>query len=873
MLKPIERMWEICENSRMDSDTAYFHRLMLLGEMVAKVVVSSLLACINDDKERSRYGILYNLVRAHSLGGWSQALDSALSLPGQQYVDHALLHRKQLQERVTTPSWQFESVDALRQCLADLSGVHRLGETTLQGKQWLHDFVQLRNRTRGRGATPDYKLAQLCEPLERSIKLFTSNYAAFGCEWVYLRRALSGKYKTAAISSDITKFQEINGSNVISKDGVYTFVGEPRLVELVQVGFDPTDIYIANGNFKDNGFECLSYISDNIKVASPRPYIDPPQLLPSSETEGRRQLDIDLSNLPEPPSDYVHRPQLEKELKTFLIDDYPPIITLVGRGGIGKTSLALSVLRDILSDNTDRFDCILWFSARDIDLLPEGPKRVQQNVLDEADIAAAYVRLVSPLVDNHDRKKPLDFLIDGLRGAADMPICCFVLDYLETVSEPQSLYRWLYTNIRPPNKLLITTRQSGFKADWPITIPGMSRVEFDDLVDRVAGRLGVLDHIDHRYRSDMFDQSAGHPYVVKVLLGQIRKTGGQRNLKRVMASEDDILEALFERTFSSLSLACQRAFLTLSQWRSVVPRVAVEAVLMRPSNDYMRVGEALDELEQASMIDILESERDSQRFVSTPVAAALFGRRQLLVSPMKSKIDSDVELLREFGTADINAIKRGIDPHIGRFVRYVASSLEGVGTADGSYDRHPLVAEYGPMLEYIARKHYPTWLMLAELYEELLPERYRPEAQGHMRRYIMAADDTAARCLVWRSLAHSYRRSGDISGELHALSEMCKSTHSRFSEISEVADHLNAIWQTQRWNDVRTEMARLLLGTMCGRLSEARANDYSRIAWLCIHLRDFRRAARFVRKGLSLDPANDHLVRLAARPGIRSAML
>ena len=870
MLKPVERMWDICENSKLDSDIAYFHRLMLLGEMVAKITVASLIACIRDDKERSRYSVLYELVRASSLGGWSQALDSVLALPGHQYVHGALSHRKQLQERVGSPSWQFESVAALRECLHGLSGTTDSKETTVQAKQWLKDFVYLRNRTRGHGATPDYKLAEFCEPLSRSIKLFTRNYGAFNCEWAHLRSSLSGKYKIASLSSTSSQFQKAYMPSNTLSDGVYVFLDEPHLVELIHVDLDPTDIYISNGNFKNVGFECLSYISDNLLIADSRGFVDPPQRLPRSETEGNIHLGLDLSNLPEPPSDYVSRQDLERELGDLLVDDYPRIVTLRGRGGIGKTSLALSVLKDLAKATPGRFDCILWFSARDIDLLPEGPRRVHQDVLDEGDIAAAFARLVGPLIDDEKEKKAIDLLAEGLQGGQGMPICCFVLDNLETVRDPQALYRWLYTYIRPPNKLLITTRQSGFKEDWPLTIPGMSWSEFNDLVDKVGGRLGVLHTIGDKYREDVYQESGGHPYVVKILLGEIRKAGGARSLQRVMASEDAILEALFERTFGSLSLAAQRTFLTLSSWRSVVPRVAVEAVLLRPSNDFMRVGEALDELAEASMIETLESGSDKQRFISTPVAAALFGRRQLLVSTMKTKVDEDVALLREFGTGDLNAVKRGIGPHIQRFAQFVAKGIIQFSESHDS-EEHPLLRDYVAILEYIGRQHAGTWLVLAQLYDEVMPDRYRPESQGFLRRYLMVTQDSSDKCGVWRQLAFSYRRSGNISGELHALNEMCKSSFVRYDQVSEAADQLNSAWATHRWNSERIEMARTLVETLQRRVSEARPNDYSRIAWLCVHLNDLRQASRVVLDGLALDPSNEHLSRLASRLGIRGA--
>ena len=76
------------------------------------------------------------------------------------------------------------------------------------------------------------------------------------------------------------------------------------------------------------------------------------------------------ANLPPPPETYIKRVELEDKLIALLANDRHPIVTLVGRGGIGKTSVALRVLHEMSASN--RFGAMLWFSARDIDLTQAG---------------------------------------------------------------------------------------------------------------------------------------------------------------------------------------------------------------------------------------------------------------------------------------------------------------------------------------------------------------------------------------------------------------------------------------------------------------------------------------------------------------------
>jgi hypothetical protein len=71
-------------------------------------------------------------------------------------------------------------------------------------------------------------------------------------------------------------------------------------------------------------------------------------VLPPSVTEGHGELlpkGNCFSNAPELIRDYVPRPALEEKLQRLLLDDKCPIVTLLGSGGIGKTSLALAVVQ------------------------------------------------------------------------------------------------------------------------------------------------------------------------------------------------------------------------------------------------------------------------------------------------------------------------------------------------------------------------------------------------------------------------------------------------------------------------------------------------------------------------------------------------
>jgi hypothetical protein len=421
--------------------------------------------------------------------------------------------------------------------------------------------------------------------------------------------------------------------------------GRLRRIELIHSDLDASDYFLPNGAFNGKTYELHSLITDSRLSGDASPYLAVAGDRPASETEGKGAFDIVgnvFTNLPAVPGGYVQRPNLEAEVRDILTNDRHPVVTLVGRGGIGKTSLALAVLHEIASGN--RYAAIVWFSARDIDLTMAGPKVVQPKVLAERDIAAEYWSLISsPSTEPAKSATALATMTEHMRCSPLGPTL-FVFDNFETVRSPVDLFQWIDTNIRLPNKAVITSRFREFKADFPIAVPGMEHQEADNLITQVASVLGIQSLMGFRQREQIIEESDGHPYVIKIILGEVANTGTFGKPSNMIVRKDDILDALFDRTYASLSPMAARVFLTLSGWQSLVPQVAVEAVLLRHGSVGGDPERAIDELVRMSLIERMRAQ-DGNDFVGVPLTAALFGRKKLEVNPHRELIESDIRFL------------------------------------------------------------------------------------------------------------------------------------------------------------------------------------------------------------------------------------
>ncbi|MBX3297083.1 MAG: hypothetical protein KF762_15375 [Acidobacteria bacterium] len=804
--------------------------------------------------------MFHALVRADGIGSWAAALDDIIAGVASDHLQKEVRNRekRELTEKCGSGSWQHESVSDLQKTLNifNLSG-NQTG-AKVQLKTWFSLFSTLRNGTRGHGAPLNDLKSAACVPLRASIDSIVTNFSLFQREWAFLHQNLSGKYRVTGLTDSVTQFDELKSKRFGGSeypDGLYVFFGDRTRVMLIESDPDCSDFYYPNGNFRSHDFELLSYISGSRKSRENGEFLIPAEELPESETAGLGKLEAineSLSNIPPIATNYVSRTSLEEELSAKLAErDRYPIVTLKGVGGIGKTSLAVKVLHDLTT--IGRFDMILWFSSRDIDLKFEGPKPVRSNVLNQGDVAEELWSLLELNKANIGEKTK--YLSEQLSESEYGPTL-FVFDNFETVRNPSEFFAWLDTYIRCPNKILITSRIStSFKADYPIEVSGMAVSECKELIRTTAASFGIEARLSEDEITKIIDVSNGHPYILRILLGAYEK---QRSfdIRNIVANKDEILNALFRRTYDFLSPSAKRVFLTLSSWNSIVPQIALAAILLRPENDWFEVDEAVEELRKSSLIDVSISEVDDEVFISVPLAASIFGRKELQVSPERLLIENDRKLLEEFGAAQHSSVAKGVSPRIERKFRSVATQISE-GKAKLEF--------HLPSLEYLAGKFPKGWLYIADLHKEFLDPKKEQDA---LREYLKTEQDIYSKKDAWWRLARVYEHLGNTLGRIDALVECARLGEPSIAELSDLANLINRNLSKESIElevDVKRGIVNDVISMIETVIDQANATDLSRLAWLYLASQNEEKALHTARLGLAKESQNEFCQNLISK--------
>ncbi len=851
-LKPLDSVWARVDTARSESVDALFDALLYCAEAFLKTYAAAMIAGIPDERDRHRYRLCHRLVRAASIGEWDDVLGDAATGPASTHLlAGAGQLQRELTERQARGSWVYDATALLHRALSVVIPDCEPLPIRVDGRRWFSLFVQFRNKTRGHGATTPSEVARLVNDFEASLRLFMERSSLKSIPWAYVRRNLSGKYHVVPLCGTSANFDRLKGSRTeVLQDGVYVDFGSLCRVELIETTLDVTEFFYPNGHFGKKTSEWLSYISGTRKDFDGSAYLAPATPLPPSATEGNRTLEVVgacLANLPPRPADYVPREELEAELTTVLMNERHPVVTLVGRGGIGKTSLALEVLYRISSDPSERFFSIVWLSARDIDLLPHGPKLVQPSALTLKDMAKQVAILFQP--NGWDQKgfNPENWLAGYLASATDGPLL-LVFDNFETVQQQVDVFQWLDTHIRLPNKILITTRHRDFRGDYPVEVGGMTEPQCNQLVYKTAGIVGISSGITADFCKDIYRESEGHPYVVKVLVGEAADGKSIKKVERIVAGKDDLLDALFERTYKRLTPAAKRVFMTLSNWRSLVAQTALEAAFLRPNHaERIDVAATTDELRKVSFFDEHRSP-DDQVFFSVPLVASVFGRRKLSVSPDQSAIEEDLRFLRRFGAMMPSEVRHGLKPRIDRFFSSISDDLAAARVN---------LREELPVLELIARHYPPAWLMIADLWRETQAQEGPDQVIEALLHFIQATTPGLGQKIAWERIAIVQRQKENWRGFVNAHVQIAELPGADLGTISSSVNTFNSV-SKQLDADSRFSFAKRLAVVMEPKIMEGDATDCSRLAWLLISSGQEDRAAEIVGCGLRLDSNNEH---------------
>ena len=352
-------------------------------------------------------------------------------------------------------------------------------------------------------------------------------------------------------------------------------------------------------------------------------------------------------NLPIPDFDetgFIGRSDIVHQLIKLCYGPYP-VISIVGEGGIGKTAIALRVAYDILDDQKNPFDAIIWTTSKTTQLTSKNIIEIDNAIRDSLGVFEA----VSYDLIGLKSSDPVDEIISYLEEFDVL----LVLDNLETVLDDR--IRNFLERIPAGTKILITSRIGLGAFEYPIKLAPMKEMEAVELLRSLSRMrsVDILTSLDPKKLSKYVRRMSCNPGYIKWFVSAVQS--GQAP-EKVLSQPEIFLEFCMSNVYKYLSELSKSVLVTMQG----VPghQSVAELSFLYGDIEPLKLQEALQELLATNMVHMNSIPRGSSfesKYSITELAKAYLDKHhpltqdqaKLLVSRRKELASAREEIQSE----------------------------------------------------------------------------------------------------------------------------------------------------------------------------------------------------------------------------------
>jgi transcriptional regulator with XRE-family HTH domain len=237
--------------------------------------------------------------------------------------------------------------------------------------------------------------------------------------------------------------------------------------------------------------------------------------------------------------------QPQKQLRLILEQASAPWVMAVdGIGGIGKTSLATALVREVVA--VERFCDIAWVSAKQEEFWPQsGAEPIQSPIFTaETLISLLLEQLDFNLSLAHSDEEKKARLTELLKRQPYL----IVIDNLETVADYETLLPTL-RQLANPSKFLLTSRHSlhAYPDVFCFSLQELNQVDTFALLNHEAEIRGVtaLANASADQLARIYEVVGGNPLALKLVVGQVYVLPLSRVLENLKEAQSKTIDDLY----------------------------------------------------------------------------------------------------------------------------------------------------------------------------------------------------------------------------------------------------------------------------------------------------------------------------------------
>lgn len=329
------------------------------------------------------------------------------------------------------------------------------------------------------------------------------------------------------------------------------------------------------------------------------------ELFPN-ETQASPRL---RNNLPRRPYErFVGRGEELVKLQRFLSPHHRlGVICLSGIAGIGKTAIALEIAHQCCESNNtlpfdERFDAIVWVSAKQSELLPAGIVSGHPTLTDLDSLYRAIAEVLDlPAITRSVKARDCDIIV--ARALAEQRVL-LVLDNLEDIDDPALMI--FLRDLPHPSKAIVTTRHR-IDVAIPVQLEAFNEDEARELIRLECQYRNLF--LTHEDKEKLLKYTHRVPLAIVRTIGRMEWRGSSvaAELQQLANPANEMYDFCFERSVAAIrGRNAHRLFMALAFFPTHATREVLGDVA-GCKGDIQYRDEGLSDLEVLSLVN---KERD-----------------------------------------------------------------------------------------------------------------------------------------------------------------------------------------------------------------------------------------------------------------------
>jgi len=339
------------------------------------------------------------------------------------------------------------------------------------------------------------------------------------------------------------------------------------------------------------------------------------------------------NNLPMPDFDesgFIGRIKDSEDIKKLLLGTNR-VVSIIGDGGVGKSSLILKVAYDILDLEGSPFDAIIWTSAKTRMLTASGILEIKDSISD----FTSFVKEITEVVNN--KSTDLNSNINEILEFMDNYKVLLIIDNLETIHDDQIKEFIREAQLRA--KIAITSRLGLGELEYPKILEGFSENESAQLVREISRvrNSKTLKNLTSKQLSEISQQLHYNPLALKWFINSV---DSGKNPNEVLNNKSDLLRFCLSNVYEKLHAETRLVLNTMLAAR-------------KPLNDA--------ELHFLTSLEPLKLRKALIQLLTTTLIQRSFSSKNNISEPIYNISDFAREFLASEYPIDLDFIKNIID--------------------------------------------------------------------------------------------------------------------------------------------------------------------------------------------------------------------